>query len=141
MNRIAFTIRACFIGGRAALSTPYWLHAGRLATLRSSDGLAPLAAPAAGSALAVRVAIGLVQRLSRVPLSPWKDTCLFRSVAECLALRGSAIPARLVIGVRNSQPPFGAIEAHAWVSRGEGEGAHSQYQPLSGSVTAVSGRR
>ena len=59
-----------------------------------------------------------------------RNTCLYRSVAECLVLRHYGIACRLRIGVQNSQPPGGAIAAHAWVVRGDREAAPASLTTL-----------
>jgi hypothetical protein len=66
---------------------------------------------------AVRWSRGAVSKLARLPYSPWRDTCLYRSAAECLVLRRYGIPAVVRIGVRDDA---GAVEAHAWVEMPEG---------------------
>jgi hypothetical protein len=55
-----------------------------------------------------------VKVLGHVPGLPWKSTCLYRSVAECLVLRRYGVPAVVRIGVK-SDPGSGRILAHAWV--------------------------
>jgi hypothetical protein len=55
-----------------------------------------------------------------VPGGRWRNTCLYRSVAECLVLRGYGEDARLRIGVGSEAS---AIVAHAWVVRGDQEDA------------------
>lgn len=96
----------------AALRAPLWLRGRRWTEL--------LTPPAGGSAApprgAARAARGAVRVLASVPGSPWRNTCLYRSVAECLALRRYGVPAVVRIGVRaadgaGKQP----ILAHAWV--------------------------
>lgn len=69
----------------------------------------------ADAAFAARAARGMLRRLARLPLSPWRNTCLYRSIAECLVLRYYGVPAAVRLGVRNEAPPHGAIVAHAWV--------------------------
>lgn len=65
--------------------------------------------------LGIRAARAATHRLSRLPRSPWRNTCLYKSIAECLVLRHYGIPAQIRIGVRNEAPPDGPIVAHAWV--------------------------
>jgi hypothetical protein len=48
----------------------------------------------------------------------WRNTCLYRSVAECLALRQLGVPARLCLGVDNEEA-VDSVVAHAWVERGD----------------------
>ncbi|HEX5727383.1 MAG TPA: lasso peptide biosynthesis B2 protein [Longimicrobiaceae bacterium] len=109
------TAGAVLAGARAALRTPRWLGGERLGTLlQPPEGARPDAVAARG---AVRSALFLVRLLARLPGSPWRDTCLYRSVAECLVLRRYGVPALVRIGVRNESPPHGPIVAHAWVVR------------------------
>lgn len=63
----------------------------------------------------VRIAYLGVRLLAAVPGLPWKYTCLYRSVAECLALRSFGVPAVVRIGVRAGDAGESAVLAHAWV--------------------------
>jgi hypothetical protein len=120
-------------GARAALAVPRWLEGPHMARLlQPSSHVLPGAAPPRG---AIRSAMTLVQLLARVPGSPWRNTCLYRSVAECLVLRRYGVSARLCIGVRSEGAEGGAISAHAWVERADGRPAASTrgaeaHQPL-----------
>jgi hypothetical protein len=77
----------------------------RQASSASAMRAAPFASHASHSALA---------RLAQIAAPRWLNTCLYRSVAECLALRALALPARVVIGVGTSASD-GEVIAHAWV--------------------------
>ena len=104
---------AALTGAWAALRTPLWLRGRRWTTL-----LAPPAQSASGAVAArgaVRAARAGVRALAAVPGSPWRNTCLYRSVAECLALRRYGVPAVVRIGVRSGDDPARPIVAHAWV--------------------------
>lgn len=109
------TPAAVAAGVAAAARVPLYLRGMRLRAL-----MAPPVG-ASGSAEAPRGAVGAAFRgvalLARVPGLPWRNTCLYRSVAECLVLRRYGVPAYVRIGVRNEDPPHGAIVAHAWVVR------------------------
>jgi hypothetical protein len=106
---------AAITGAWSALRVPLWLHGRRWQEL-----LVPPAAAAAepdpprGVIRASRV---VVRVLSAVPGLPWRNTCLYRSVAECLALRRYGVPAVVRIGVRAGQGAETPIVAHAWVVR------------------------
>ncbi len=63
---------------------------------------------------AVRTSLKVLSLLSRVPKSPWRNTCLYRSIAQCLVYRKFNIPARICLGVRKSQLS-NDVSAHAWV--------------------------
>ncbi len=113
-------IAALATGGTAALSVPYWLRGARLTGLMERDGAAADRQVAAAD-VAIRGAHYALRLLARARFLPWRNTCLYRSVAECLVLRHYGIPCRLRIGVHNSRPPGGAIAAHAWVVRADRE--------------------
>ena len=105
---------AALTGAWSALRTPLWLRGDRWREL--------LVPPAQSRAHAqpprrvVGAALTLVRVLSAVPGSPWKNTCLYRSVAECLALRRYGVPAVVRIGVRAADGEGKTpILAHAWV--------------------------
>jgi len=108
---------AACAGAWAALRAPFWLEGPRLAALLRPP------ADARGEARAPRGAVGAAVRtvglLARLPRSPWRDTCLYRSAAECLVLRRYGVPALVRIGVRNDVEggAGGEILAHAWVVR------------------------
>jgi len=104
--------RAALVGVRAAWGTP---------SVVARDIGALLAPPAAlprrraaDAIIAVRVAHRAIAILAHANPSRWRATCLYRSVAECLALRTLGLPARVVIGVGNGAAPAATI-AHAWV--------------------------
>jgi hypothetical protein len=87
-------------------------------------------ARAAPADVAIRGAHYALRLLARARFLPWRNTCLYRSVAECLVLRHYGIPCRLRIGVQNSQPPGGPIAAHAWVVRADREAAPASLATL-----------
>jgi hypothetical protein len=105
----------------AAARVPFQLRG------RALDALMAAPEPAATPRPVPRGAVGAANRmvaaLARVPGSPWRDTCLYRSIAECLVLRRYGVPAFVRIGVRNENPPHGRIMAHAWVVRAGDDGA------------------
>lgn len=117
---------AVLAGARAALQAPRWIEGPRLVEL-----LRPPAHSRAGASVprgAVGSAVRLVALLARVPGSRWRNTCLYRSVAECLVLRHYGVPAQVRIGARRGD---GDIEAHAWVVREGGrEDSGGGHQPL-----------
>lgn len=99
----------------AALRVPLWLRGRRWTELLRppADGADAAVAPPRGTIGSARLAI---KALAAVPGSPWRNTCLYRSVAECLALRRYGVPAVVRIGVRAADAPGGEpILAHAWV--------------------------
>lgn len=150
-------LRALIVGAVAAAKVPFWVRSRRIqrlvdqaphATATSGSELAREwepgdAARAAGpggdeaasvelapeTRLALRATRAAVRRLAGLPLSPWRNTCLYRSIAECLVLRHYGVPAQVRIGVRNEAPPYGPIVAHAWVVY-PGSTAHEVHVPL-----------
>jgi hypothetical protein len=57
----------------------------------------------------------MLRVLAKLPGNTWRNTCLYRSVAECLALRRLGMPARLCIGVEEDGDSLDHVAAHAWV--------------------------
>lgn len=118
---------AVLAGVRAALDAPRWIEGPRLQELmRAPDAAGPeRPVPRGGTGAAMR----LLRVLAHVPGSRWRNTCLYRSVAECLVLRGYGVPAVLKIGVKNQT---GDIEAHAWVVRADraAAGDSGGHEPL-----------
>jgi hypothetical protein len=104
---------AVLAGVRAALASPRWIEGARLTELLRDP---PPAAERRVPRGATGAAMLLLRALARLPGARWRNTCLYRSVAECLVLRRYGVPAILKIGVRNGA---GDIEAHAWVVRAD----------------------
>jgi hypothetical protein len=113
-------------GARAALASRRWIDGPRLTELLRDPPPAPERRVPRG---ATGAAMLLLKALARLPGSPWRNTCLYRSVAECLVLRRYGVPAMLRIGVKNGG---GDIEAHAWVVRADRPSRESDegHQPL-----------
>ena len=109
-------------GVAAALQSPLWLGGGRLRQLIGAptdliDHMRATDAERASQAL--RAAHATLRLLDRVAFPVWRNTCLYRAVAECLVLRRYGIPCRLELGVASHDAP-GRITAHAWVVRSDG---------------------
>lgn len=129
-RRSGSAVGAVALGIGSALAVPFWLRTRRLPTLLAEPGATPARCVDATAALyASRVTI---RGLARIPGLPWRNTCLYRSVAECLVLRACGHPARLRLGVRRNDSFGGNIEAHAWVEGFDRSTAEAGYQPLSG---------
>jgi hypothetical protein len=117
-------VRDLGIGLRAAWSAPD-LIGRRLAPLLELPERAPSAegsdgADGADVRLAVRASHAAIARLARVPGARWRNSCLYRSVAECVVLRTFGLPARVVIGVgvgvgAGAGAAARDVIAHAWV--------------------------
>jgi hypothetical protein len=124
--------RGPLAGIRAALRTGGWLRDGRWRTLLEPAAHARAGAePAPGALRAARLALRV---LGRVPGGRWRNTCLYRSVAECLVLREYGVDARLRIGVGTDGAE---VIAHAWVVRGaqadaDADPAAAALRPLAG---------
>lgn len=118
---------AVLAGVRAALVSPRWIERERLQELMRAPAQAPAERPVprGGTGAAFR----LLRVLQHLPGQRWRNTCLYRSVAECLVLRRYGVPAVLKIGVRNDT---GDIQAHAWVVRADRDPGPdaSGHQPL-----------
>ena len=105
-------MKGVLTGIGAALRAPLWIRDGRWSGLLAP---APEAPVDPDPAPAVRAALLTLRILGRVPGTPWRNTCLFRAVAECLVLSGYGVDARLRIGVGTEGAD---VIAHAWVVRG-----------------------
>jgi hypothetical protein len=79
---------------------------------------------------ALRAAHRTLRVLARLHLPPWRDTCLYRSVAECLVLRRCGIPCQLRIGVAPRAVGADGIRAHAWVERLDREEGRAAPAPM-----------
>jgi hypothetical protein len=105
-------------GAAAALESPLWLRAAKLSELLAAPRRT--ARPQRDPGVAVRVAFQLLRLLARLRLPLWRNTCLYRSIAECLVLKRYGIPCRMQIGVATKTATDDAIHAHAWVVRLDG---------------------
>lgn len=100
-------------GSWIAVTSPLWLDGSRLRSLMSEPPAGP--APSADPFQSCRASLAVLRRLSSVPLSPWKYTCLYRSVSVCRCLRSCGLGARLQLGARPSSRQSPGVSAHAWV--------------------------
>ena len=118
-------------GAVAALQSPLWLGRGKLLRLIGQPRpIGPIPATHAERAgQAVRAAHVTLRWLSRAAFPVWRNTCLYRAVAECLVLRRYGIPCRLELGV-GTRDVLGGITAHAWVVRADGAAAATSAAPL-----------
>ena|SRR2546425_5455688 len=105
-------------GVAAALGSPLWLRRSRLVQLMGEPDPA-LTARADRARDAVRAAHRTLRLLGRAGFPVWRNTCLYRAVAECLVLRRYGIPCRLELGIGKHDEP-GMVKAHAWVVRADG---------------------
>ncbi|HXC25604.1 MAG TPA: lasso peptide biosynthesis B2 protein [Gemmatimonadaceae bacterium] len=129
--------RASLTGVWAALAAPWWLSGRRFAgllVLSAEPKHTRTQTSAADAQMAIRVSHAIIRLLARIPASPWRNTCLFRSVTECLVLRHFGLPARVSLGVRKASPALGAVDAHAWVETTQALDAG--YTPLQPSISS-----
>jgi len=111
---------AYLVGGVVALSLPLWLGGSRLAELVRAPGEGAPRSRRGNPAAALQAAHRALRVLARTRLPWWRNTCLYRALAECLVLRRYGIACRVELGV--TRPGTGtAIGAHAWVVRGHGD--------------------
>jgi hypothetical protein len=107
--------RALGAGLAAALRSPLWITRSGLKELRQATPDRIPARPYPDRA--VRISAQAIRVLAWVPFLPWRNTCLYRSVAECLVLRSSGVGCRLELGVSRAGTGADGIVAHAWVER------------------------
>ncbi len=124
---------AVAVGAVAALQSPLWLGRGRLLRLIGQPRpIGPIAAHAGRGGQAVRAAHLTLRWLSRAAFPVWRNTCLYRAVAECLVLRHYGVLCRLELGVgrlgvrgwglgAGHHEALEKITAHAWVVRADSE--------------------
>jgi hypothetical protein len=109
-------LRGALEGAWAALGMPLRLRRNRLEELMVEP---PPAAPRLVEVeTALRVGRVLLRCLARLRSPLWKNTCLYRSILECVLLRRSGRAAVIRIGVRQGDGSAGAVAAHAWVEVG-----------------------
>ena len=109
--------RATLVGMSAALRAPFWVHGKRLrgALEAQVDQRTRHAQADPALVVSLRVANGSIRQLSRTRTA-WKNTCLYRSVAQYLVLKQYGRSAAIRIGVRSSpHEDEGDIAAHSWV--------------------------
>ena len=110
-------LRALAVGIRAAFQAPDWIERSSPDELATSAQLKQLPGdrpgPAPEARTSRRAAWLTLRILARLRPGRWKTSCLYRSAAECLALRALGVPARVVLGV--GRDPDDSIGAHAWV--------------------------
>ena len=117
--------RNWWAGARAAVEAPAWITSDRLAELLTLPADMP-SVPHPEPDAALRTARKVLRLLSRLPGARWRTSCLYESVAECLVLRRSGVPAAVCIGVKREgggAPGNAAhgLAAHAWVARNQSD--------------------
>jgi hypothetical protein len=119
---------AMAIGAAAALRSPLWITGSRLQRLLHDSP--NVSRGSRHAEIATRASLLALRVLARLPLLPWRNTCLYRSVAECLALRSCGIGCRLELGVSRDAASGDSIVAHAWVERGDRAPVDHPHVPL-----------
>ena len=110
--------RSALVGIGAALRAPAWVSGPKLRsalTAEPGDGLSPRD-PDPSLEVALRVANGAVRHLARTNTA-WKNTCLYRSMAQYLVLRDFGRSAAVRIGVQGAPGHRDEtdVSAHSWV--------------------------
>jgi hypothetical protein len=129
------TMRAALIGLSAAARAPLWASGVRLKSALEAQVDSSASQPGMDDALdlSLRVANGAVRHLSRTGTA-WRNTCLYRSMAQYLVLRGFGRDAAVRIGVRGpGHETEDDVSAHSWVLyRGpeEVQGGGSYYEEM-----------
>lgn len=107
--------RSTYIGLSAAVRSRFWVSGKRLRSALEAeaelDTRTLMSDP--DLVLALRVANGAVRHLSRTHTA-WRNTCLYRSVAQYLVLRDFGKSAAIRIGVQGPETE-GDMSAHSWV--------------------------
>jgi hypothetical protein len=110
--------RSAAIGLSAALRAPGWLSGPRLkmALEAAVDHTEQPVDPDHSLEVALRVANGAVRHLARTGTA-WKNTCLYRSMAQYLVLRDYGRSAAIRIGVQGAPTHTDdkEVTAHSWV--------------------------
>ena len=114
-------------GVLAALQSRRWTTGARMRDLLNVDigEVSPARPPASGTVLpptwkvSQAAAYATLRQLSRLPGARWRDTCLYRSVASCLILRGLDVKAHLRVGVQRELLGGESFPAHAWTVAGD----------------------
>ena len=109
--------RAALIGMSSALRAPLLVHGNRLRTALEAQVDRNESRVEVDPALvaALRIANGFIRQLSRTRTG-WKNTCLYRSAAQYLVLKGYGRAAAIRIGVKTlDHYDDGDVAAHSWV--------------------------
>ncbi len=107
--------RSVYLGLTAALRAPLWVSGDRLRSALEAEAEPDPASLAADPELvvALRVANGAIRHLARTRTA-WKNTCLYRTMAQYLVLRDFGKSAAVRIGVQEPENRPGVL-AHSWI--------------------------
>jgi hypothetical protein len=110
-----------YTGLAAALRTPLWVGGARLKSVLESelDASEVHSVPDEALVLSLRISNGAIRHLSRTHTA-WRNTCLYRSMAQYLVLKEHGRSAAIRIGVapRNAHHDQIRMTAHSWVIHG-----------------------
>lgn len=110
--------RSALVGIGAALRAPAWVSGPKLRSALTADphDRSPSRDPDPSLEVALRVANGAVRHLARTNTA-WKNTCLYRSMAQYLVLRDFGKSAAIRIGVQGAPEHRDEkdVSAHSWV--------------------------
>ena len=110
--------RSALVGIGAALRAPAWVSGPKFRsalTAEPEDG-SPSREADPSLEVALRVANGAVRQLARTNTA-WRNTCLYRSMAQYLVLRDFGRSAAIRIGVQGAPDHRDEkdVSAHSWV--------------------------
>lgn len=125
------TPRALVIGTRAAYATPARLGDDLQGLLACFEVDPESFASDRAQDASVRIARFMLRALAKLPGNRWRNTCLYRAAAECLALRRLGLPARLCLGAEEDRGSPDRVTAHAWVEI-DGVGPTYREEPRTG---------
>ena len=110
--------RSAYVGFSAALRAPRWIAGPRLKSALEAEvnHAGQPVTPDHSLEVALRVANGAVRHLARTGTA-WKNTCLYRSMAQYLVLRDYGRSAAIRIGVQGAprHSDDKEVTAHSWV--------------------------
>ena len=124
-------------GAWIAFAAPLWVQGPRLRRLVGSSPGETASPPEVWQFSGtpeprVRAALGMLRLLARLPRSPWRNTCLYRSIVVCRCLHARGVAARVALGARHlartegpgadapaTDAGLARIAAHAWVEAWE----------------------
>ena len=107
--------RSLYVGLRAALRAPLWVSGPNLRSALEAEAAHDTRTLLADQelVLALRVANGAVRHLSKTHTA-WRNTCLYRSMAQYLVLKDFGKSAAIRIGVQGPENEA-ELKAHSWV--------------------------
>src|SRR4051812_24641235 len=107
--------RSFYVGLRAALRAPLWVSGANLRSALEAEAAPDRRTLLADQelVLALMVANGALRHLSKTHTA-WRNTCLYRSMAQYLVLKDFGKSAAIRIGVQGAEDET-TLNAHSWV--------------------------